>query len=92
MKIYVGNMPFDTTEDQLKDLFVTYGEVSSVNIISDRNTGRPKGFGFIEMDNDDEAKAAIEGLNAKDFNGRTLNVNEARPRENRPGGGRRERW
>ena len=94
MNIYVGNMSYDTTEDHLRQAFEAFGEVTSVNIISDRDTGRPKGFGFVEMANADQAKAAIEGLNATDLNGRTLNVNEARPRENRGGGGggRRERW
>ncbi|MDF1546066.1 MAG: RNA-binding protein [bacterium] len=94
MNIYVGNMSYDTTEDQLRQAFEAFGEVTSVNIISDRDSGRPKGFGFVEMADGEQAKAAIAGLNATDLNGRTLNVNEARPRENRGGGGGggRNRW
>ncbi|MCK4539474.1 MAG: RNA-binding protein [Candidatus Krumholzibacteria bacterium] len=89
MKIYVGNMSYDTSEDDLRTAFEAHGTVDSVAIISDRDTGRPKGFGFVEMSNDDEAKAAIEALNEKDLMGRTLKVNEARPRnDNRGGGGR----
>lgn len=93
MKIYVGNMPFTTDEDQLREAFEAFGTVDSVAVITDRETGRPRGFGFVEMPNDDEARAAIEGLNEKDFMGRTLNVNEARPRnDNRGGGGGRRRF
>ncbi len=91
MKIYIGNMSFDTTEDQLREAFEAYGEVTSVNIITDRDTGRPRGFAFVEMGTQDEGTAAIGGLNGKDLNGRELNVNEAKPREgggNRGGGGR----
>ena len=84
MKLYVGNMSYDTSEDDLRTAFEAHGTVDSVAIISDRDTGRPKGFGFVEMSNDDEAKAAIEALNEKDLMGRTLKVNEARPREERP--------
>lgn len=77
-KIYVGNIAWGVTEDQLKDLFEEYGEVESVKIISDRDTGRSKGFAFVEMDN---ADAAIEGLNDKEFLGRNLRVNEAQDRK-----------
>jgi len=87
VKIYVGNMSFDSNETELRKAFEAHGQVNSVTIITDRDTGRPKGFGFVEMSNDTEAKAAIEGLNGKDFMGRTLNVNEARPRNDAPRGG-----
>jgi cold-inducible RNA-binding protein len=88
MKLYVGNMSFDSSEDDIRKAFEAHGTVDSVAIITDRDTGRPKGFGFVEMPNDDEARAAIENLNEKDFMGRTLKVNEARPRtEGRRGGG-----
>ena len=93
-KIYVGNLPFSATEDEVRDLFGEFGTVSSVNLISDRETGRPRGFGFVEME--DGADEAIEKLHQSDMGGRSLNVNEARPRENRGGGGggggRRDRW
>jgi len=87
MKLYVGNMSFDTSEAEVRKAFEAHGQVDSVTIIMDRDTGRPKGFGFVEMPNDAEAKKAIEGLNGKDFMGRTLNVNEARPRTDGPRGG-----
>ena len=80
MNIYIGNLSFDTTEDQLRQAFEGFGEVSSVNIIADRETGRPRGFGFVEMSSQDEALAAISGLNGQELNGRTLNVNEAKAR------------
>ncbi len=83
MNIYCGNISYDTSEDDLKDLFGQYGEVSSVRVIKDRDTGRSKGFGFVDMDNDAEAKEAIEALNEKDHMGRALRINEARPREER---------
>ncbi|MFL2756045.1 MAG: RNA recognition motif domain-containing protein [Dehalococcoidia bacterium] len=83
MNIYCGNIAYDTGEDDLRDLFAQYGEVASVRVIKDRDTGRSKGFGFVDMDNDDEAKEAIEALNEKDFMGRSLRINEARPREER---------
>lgn len=89
MKIYIGNMSFDTTESQLRTAFEGYGEVSTVNIIMDRDSGKPKGFGFVEMMNDSEATAAISGLNGQELDGRALNVNEAKPKEksgNRSGG------
>ncbi len=104
MKIYVGNMSFNTTQDSLEALFSNYGQVDEVAVITDRETGRPRGFAFVTMANDEEAKSAIEALNGQEFEGRTLNINEARPREQRGGGGggygnrggggggRRDRW
>jgi len=86
MNIYVGNLSFDTTEEQLRQAFEDFGEVSGVNIITDRDSGRPRGFAFVEMSSGDEATAAIAGLNGQDVNGRTLNVSEARPRADRGGG------
>lgn len=88
MNIYVGNVPFSSTEENLRQLFETYGQVTSVKLIMDRETGRPRGFGFVEMANDEEGKAAIAATDGKEHNGRMLKVNEARPKENRgPGGG-----
>lgn len=93
MKIYIGNMSYDTTEEKLRQAFEGYGEVVSVNIIMDRDSGRPKGFGFIEMAGQDEAQAAISGLNGQEMDGRTVNVNEAKPKtDNRGGGGGRGRY
>ncbi|MFI4861723.1 MAG: RNA recognition motif domain-containing protein [Phycisphaerales bacterium JB063] len=86
MKIYVGNMAFSTTQESLEALFSNYGQVQEVAVITDRDTGRPRGFAFVTMD-DDGGKQAIEALNGNEFEGRTLTVNEARPRENRGGGG-----
>jgi len=80
MNVYVGNLSYDLSEEDLKTAFAEYGEVTSAKIVSDRYSGRSKGFGFIEMSSDDEAKAAIEGLSGKDFAGRAIVVNEARPR------------
>lgn len=80
MKLYVGNMSYDTTEDDLRKAFEDHGQVDSVAVISDRHSGRSKGFGFVEMSDDSEAKAAMDSMNEKDFMGRTLKVNEARPR------------
>ena len=96
MKIYVGNMPFSMDEAQLRNLFAEYGEVGSANVITDRETGRSRGFGFVEMA-DEEAKNAISSLADQEVDGRRLNVNEARPRENRNRGGgggfnRGNRW
>ena len=88
MNIYVGNLTFEVTEDALHVAFTAHGEVASARVITDRMTGRSRGFGFVEMPNNDEAEAAIKAMNGKDFQGRTLTVNEARPREN-GGGGRR---
>ncbi len=87
-KIYVGNLPFTTNEDEIRELFQPHGEVLSVNLITDRITGKLRGFGFVEM-NDDGAKKAIDALDGQDFNGRALRVNEAKEREQR--GPRRER-
>jgi len=84
--IYVGNLPFDTTEDQLRDLFAPHGTVERVNIITDRMTGRSRGFGFVEMSDQAAAEAAIEALNESAFGDRTLNVNIARPKTERGGG------
>ena len=86
MNIYVGNLSFDTAEDQLRETFESFGEVTSVNIIKDRYTGEPRGFAFVEMSDNDSATNAIADLNGKEMNGRTLNVNEARPRTDRGGG------
>lgn len=89
--IYVGNLPFTSTEDDVRQLFEAYGDVSSVKLINDRETGRPRGFGFVEME-DPEAEAAIRALDGNDFNGRSLRVNEAQPKQPRgprPGGGGR---
>jgi RNA recognition motif-containing protein len=84
MNIYVGNLPFTTSENDLAELFSEHGQVISAKIIMDRMTGRSRGFGFVEMENDDEGKTAIEALDQKEWQGRTLKVNEARPREERP--------
>ena len=81
--IYVGNLPYDTTGDDLVELFGTHGTVSSGQVIIDKFSGRSRGFGFVEMANDDEADSAIETLNGQDYGGRPLTVNEARPREDR---------
>ena len=83
MNIYVGNISYTTSEDDLRDLFSRYGEVTAVRMITDRDTGRSKGFGFVEMTDDDQAKEAISALDSKDFMGRDVKVNEARPREPR---------
>lgn len=80
MNIYIGNLSFDTTEDQLRQTFEEYGEISTVNIIMDKMTGKPRGFGFVEMPTKEEATAAISGLNGQELNGREMNVNEAKPR------------
>ncbi len=80
MNIYVGNLPFSTTAADLEEAFAQYGQVDSAAVISDRETGRSRGFGFVEMGNDDEARRAIEELDGSDFGGRDLRVNEARPR------------
>lgn len=87
-RIYVGNLPFSATEHEVQELFEAYGSVNSVNLITDRETGRPRGFGFVEME--DGAEDAIEALNNTSMGGRNLNINEARPRESRPP--RRDRW
>ena len=89
MNLYVGNLSYDTKEDDLKTAFGAFGQVTEVRLITDRDTGRSKGFGFVEMPNSQEAQAAIQGLNGKELQGRTVTVNEARPRETggRPQGG-----
>jgi RNA recognition motif-containing protein len=86
-KIYVGNLPFSATSEQLNEMFSKFGTVDSAKIVMDRDTGRSKGFGFVEMSSGDEAAAAIEKLNGQDMGGRSLVVNEARPMEPRTGGG-----
>lgn len=87
MNIYVANIPWKATEDQLRDLFNQYGEVNSAKIILDRETQRSRGFGFVEMSDEAAARQAIAALNGNDFMGKNLVVNEARPREDRPSGG-----
>ena len=87
MKIYVGNLSYEVTEDELQQEFLAFGEVESVNIITDKYSGRPKGFGFVEMPTVSEGQAAITGLNGKTLKDRTLNVNTARPRSDDRGGG-----
>ena len=89
MNIYVGNLSFDATEADIEHAFGEYGDVKSVNIIKDRETGRSRGFGFVEMHDEQAGREAIEGLNLKEIAGRAVTVNEARPREDRGGGGRR---
>jgi len=105
MKIYVGNLSFRTTQQELEDLFTNYGNVQEAAVVTDRETGRSRGFGFVTMPEDGEASAAIEALNGTEVEGRTLTVNEARPKTDRPrggggggygggggGGGGRDRW
>lgn len=87
MNIYVGNMSYSTTEEQLRALFEAHGQVDSVRVITDRDTGRPKGFAFVEMGDAAAAKAAMEALNGKEVDGRALTVNEAKPKTDRPRGG-----
>ena len=84
MKIYVGNLSYSTTEEDIRTAFSQYGTVDSADLILDRSTGRSKGFGFVEMSVDSEGQAAIDALNGKDVDGRSLNVNVAKPREERP--------
>jgi len=86
-KLYVGNLSYETTEDTLRELFAGVGEVDSVTLITDRHSGRSKGFAFVEMSKEEDAKTAIAQLNGTEVDGRTLNVSEARPREERPSGG-----
>lgn len=85
MNIYISNLNFRTSNESLEQLFAQHGEVTSANIITDRETGRSRGFGFVEMPNDDEAQKAIETLNDTDFDGKTITVNVARPKEDRGG-------
>jgi RNA recognition motif-containing protein len=82
--MYVGNLPFSATEDELKELFSPYGAVTAVDLPTDRDTGRPRGFAFVTMDSANAMNGAINGLNAKNWNGRALAINEARPRTDRP--------
>ena len=89
MNIYIGNLPYNTSEDDLRDLFSAHGEVSSVNVIIDTDSGRSKGFGFVEMPDKAQAESAINAINQTDVNGRSVRVNEARPRNDNRGGGRR---
>ena len=86
-KLYVGNMGYDVSSSELEQLFTPHGTVQSAEVINDRTTGQSKGFGFVEMGSDQEAQAAIAALDGKDHSGRALTVNEAKPRESRPGGG-----
>ena len=99
--IYVGNLSFDVSEAQLQEAFAAFGDVNKANVVTDRMTGRSRGFGFVEMAKDDEGKAAIEALNGSELGGRTITVNVAKPKEDRPrggggggggGGGRDRRW
>lgn len=83
MKLYVGNLSYDTTDGDLQDIFAEFGTVESAVVINDRDTGRSKGFGFVEMSSKSEAEAAIDALDGNDIDGRSIKVNEARPRENR---------
>ncbi len=99
INIYVGNLSFQTSEDQLKELFESYGQVESATIISDKATGRPRGFGFVKMPEREEGLKAIQELDSRDFMGRSLKVNEAKPRTDRDNGrpgfgssGRNQRW
>ena len=87
MKLYVGNLSFDTTENDLQELFEQYGKVAEVGLVTDRTTARSRGFAFVTMGSTAEGQAAIDALEGKEFAGRTLTVNEARPREDRPQGG-----
>ena len=87
MKLYVGNMSFNTTEADLRELFGQHGEVTSATIVMDRETGRPRGFGFVEFADAESGRKAIDATNGQEFGGRALNVNEAKPREARSGGG-----
>ncbi|MCC6811548.1 MAG: RNA-binding protein [Deltaproteobacteria bacterium] len=97
-KLYVGNLPFTVTDQDLGDAFTRFGTVNSAKVIMDRDSGRSKGFGFVEMSSDAEAQAAIEGMNGQSLGGRNVTVNEARPMEPRSGGGgrgggdRQNRW
>jgi RNA recognition motif-containing protein len=88
-KLYVGNLPYSVRDSDLEDLFAAHGAVQSAQVIIERDTGRSKGFGFVEMSNDQEAQEAISALNGREMEGRTLTVNEARPKEEGGGGGRR---
>lgn len=92
MNIYVGNLSVEATPEEIEQAFAQFGTVDSVNLVTDRETGRPRGFAFVEMSKDDEAKAAIEALNLQRIAGRAMTVNEARPKRDRPSGRRGGRW
>jgi RNA recognition motif-containing protein len=89
-KLFVGNLSFDTTENDLQDAFAAYGNVTETNLMMDRMTNRPRGFAFVTMSTSEEAQSAIAGLHGRELGGRALTVNVAKPREERPAGGRRE--
>ena len=91
-KLYVGNLPFTVTEDELREVFARHGEVQSVNVIMDRDTGRPRGFGFVEMNDSSAADDAMRALDGSDLGGRSIKVNEAQDRRGAGGGGRRDRY
>lgn len=88
-KVFVGGLPFATTDDELREIFEAHGKVASANVVRDRESGRSKGFGFVEFENDEEGKAAEKALNGSEIGGRTISVAEARPKEDRP---RENRW
>ena len=90
-KLYVGNLSYQTDETALREQFAQFGTVVSASVVTDRDTGRSRGFGFVEMTTEEEARAAESGMNGREIDGRTLKVNESKPRENRSGGGR-DRW
>jgi len=92
MNIYVGNLPYSITDADLRETFAQYGSVDQVNLITDKFSGESKGFGFVEMNNNSEADAAIKGLNSTDLKGRNITVNQAKPRGERSGGGGGRRW
>ncbi|MEM7601854.1 MAG: RNA-binding protein [Verrucomicrobiota bacterium] len=92
MKMYVGNLSFNTTKEELEDEFGQYGTVTDVHVPQDRETGRPRGFAFVTLDSKEGMEAAIDALDGQEFGGRTIKVNEARPREDRGGGGGRGRY
>ena len=87
-KLFVGGLPFATTDDELRELFAAHGAVASANVVRDRESGRSKGFGFVEFENEDEGKAAEKALNGSEVGGRTISVAQARPKEDRPQGNR----
>ena len=91
-KLYVGNLPFEVSDDDLQELFAAHGAVVSAKVITDRETGRARGFGFVEMEQAEDAQKAIQSLDGQDFKGRNLKVNVAKPREDRSGGGGGGRW
>ncbi len=92
MDIYVGNLPYSVNADELRNVFSPYGEVADAKVISDKYSGRSKGFGFVQMPNNEQAEQAIQQLNDSDLHGRNIKVNQARPRENNDRGGRRDRY